>query len=136
MSLWLNPDNVTFAGAPLTSVRSVRLQRFGETAADKEGTARKWRQFTDVLRRETVVTLEREVAGPLSFLPETGTEGVLRFESALGRSDGGRSEFTMTGVVTSQSVTLDRQKQAVQTLTITGVSSDGMADPVTIREIR
>lgn len=132
MSVWLNPQRVTFAGLVLEGVVRVRLEREPETMlVEVAGGGPGWvREETGNVVVEAVV--EREMVEGVSFDPAPGTEGVLRFETATGRSDGKRRAVTLTGRAGRQRLRLERDGRSVWEQRFRAVWESGGADPLSV----
>lgn len=131
----LNPARVTFG--------SVVLERVGSVVVDR-ATAREvvaWLDegpevvLADSAERRVTVKVTRSVVADELGVVSPGEGGTLRFFASSTASEAGRVRVSIEGVVMKVSHAIESGKGAVQTITLTGVSADGVADPVVVEEV-
>ncbi|MCK4874168.1 MAG: hypothetical protein KAS72_15705 [Phycisphaerales bacterium] len=135
MSLWLNPDMVTFGEQRLEGVTALYLQRKSERLVVERSDAGPHATFADAIGRRVEIIVERS-AGAWGESPTIGAEALLRFEVAAGASDAGRMRISTTVVLVSISEELSLKKGATEVLRFVAVSADGATDPVTAEVVR
>ena len=126
----IDPDRVGFGEATFSGVKSVSIDRSATREVVAFGDGGPMAQFVDVVRQRVTVRMTREVAGDGVEDPRLGDAGELRFETSLGRTDGGRRQIRVNCVLVGASGTSDRSG-TTRRLTFVGVSPDGREDPVT-----
>ena len=131
MSLWLNPENVTFAGAELGGVVYLRLERKREKLIVERGDSGPQALFVDCVGCDAEFVLRR-VPGEWETPPLPGTKGEITFEVARGSSRAGRVLVSADVVLVSAATELSGRKGAVQEMRFLAVSADGVSDPVRV----
>ena len=125
MSMWLNPDLVTFAGKDLTHVRHVEVQAipFDPGASLSSNRIMGFPPSPADVQIETRV--ERDIIDDINPIDLPLTQGVLTFEISLGRSDGHRQRFTMQAELAWSTLVFDRNKPARHVLRFLTISTGG-----------
>ncbi len=128
--LWLNPNQVSFAGQTLQPVLSVRVERRAERTLAERGEGERFCSFIDACgeRVELIVELE-PVAWPDSW--GLGEAGELAFEASLGSSDGRRVRVSAPAVLIACQDTLTPKAGLRRQLRFLAQSADG-SDPISV----
>ncbi len=125
MSMWLNPDLVTFAGKELTHVRHVEVQAipFDTSAQLASNRIMGFPPVPNDVQIETRV--ERDIVDDINPFDLPTTQGTLTFEVALGRSDGHRQRITMQAELAWSTLIFDRNKPARHVVRFLTISTGG-----------
>jgi hypothetical protein len=128
--LWLNPNQVSFAGQTLRPVLSVRLERRGERLLAERGEGERFCSFVDACgeRVELIVELE-PAAWPDSC--GLGEAGELAFEASLGTSDGQRVRVSAEVALIASQDTVSPKTGLKRQLRFLARSTDG-SDPIIV----
>lgn len=125
MSVWLNPEVVTFGGKELTHVRSVRVQSVPFDTNASLASERIMGFPPNPMDVQIETRVERDITGPIDPYDLPGTSGTLMFEVALGRSDGYRQRITLEATLAWSTLVFDREKPARQIGRYLTISSGG-----------
>jgi len=125
MSVWLNPEVVTFGGKELTHVRSVRVQALPFDSSASLASERIMGLPPDPMDVQIETRVERDITGPIDPYDLPGTSGTLVFEVALGRSDGYRQRITLEAELAWSTLEFDRMKGARHIARFLTISSGG-----------
>lgn len=129
--LVLDPSAVEFASVGWSGVRSVAVDRAADGELVSYGDDGPHVVFADAPRQKVTVKLVRRLTGGTLDGPVPGDEGTLRFETAIGRTDGSRSKVSLLGVVTKVQHGVHRDG-VEQTVSFVAVASSGDVDPVDV----
>lgn len=129
--LVLDPTRVSYAGEGWSGVRSVAVDRVADGELVEYGDDGPHVVFADAPKQKVTVKVVRRLPTGTLDGPTPGGEGVLSFETAVGRTDGSRSVVSLTGVVTKVIHGVGREG-VEQSVTLVAVASGGGVDPVTV----
>ena len=125
MSIWLNPERVTFAGNELTEVRRVQVQAIPfdpNGLGSLEGLMGLPAAPMDV---QIETRVECEIVGLIAPFDLPGATGTLSFEVAVGRSDGHRQRIELDATLAWATLVFDRGKPARRVVRFLTISSGG-----------
>ncbi|MEM7755176.1 MAG: hypothetical protein AAF297_06030 [Planctomycetota bacterium] len=126
----LNPGVVEFEGEGWEDVLSVNVSRFGEEVAVEFADAGPHVLFCDVPRQQVNVRVVQRVVGDDLSAPGLGDSGTLVFETAANSSAARRAGVEIEAVVTGVQYSVASGGEARRTVSLVGVSEDGVVDPV------
>lgn len=134
MTLWLNPNLVSFAGQPMQPVLSVRLERRPDRLLAERGEGERYCTFVDACgeRVELVVELE-PTAWP--EVQQLGAAGELSFEASLGAGEGQRVRVSAAVVLIGCLDTLEPRSGLRRRLRFLARSSDGVSNPILVEAL-
>lgn len=98
MTLWIHPNNVTFADRTLTPIVSLRIERKAERIIAERHEGDVQVSFADACGERLEMTVELEPTAWPESMP-LGCEGEISFEASLGAADGKRVRVTATAVL-------------------------------------
>jgi len=132
--LWLNPTEATLDGAPLPGVRSVAVDRVTTRTAEERTDAGPHVVFSDAPEQRVTLRLRRRVAGAddaaLPGVP-LGAMAALAFRAAPSSGDRNGRRISATVALRAVEHGFTAREGFTQTLTMTAISPDGAADPIT-----
>jgi hypothetical protein len=140
--LILNPTNVKFGANVWSDAISVVVDRNGEKVTLQRGDFGPHNTFVDVPEQRVVIRVTRGLARDDLASPKPSEQAELVFYSATSGSDSLRKRVRATCVITSVVHEISRAKtgmsgrpgDAVQTITLVALSSDGVADPIVVED--
>lgn len=140
--LLLNPTNVKFGSNIWPDAISVVIDRSGEKVAIERGDFGPHVTFADVPEQRIVIRVARGLARDDLASPKPSEQAELVFYTAPGTTDSLRKRVRATCVITSVVHEVSRARtgaagrpgDAVQTITLVAISSDGAADPVVVED--
>lgn len=135
--LWLNPTEVTLFGVELGGVSSVAVNRFATRTSEEHSDLGPHVVFVDAPEQRVTVKVRRRVdevsAGVVSGIT-VGAMGELSMRVAASTSDRKGRRVRATVVVRGVDHGFSERDGFVQSISMTAVSSDGVADPVVEEE--
>lgn len=130
--LVLNPRRVRFGAAVWEEVTAVAVDRSAEREVVEWGDLGPYTIFADVPEQRVTVKVVQEVMRGGIEAPRPGEEGELVFFTSPAATEAGRQRVSVQAVVTDVEHELSLRGGAVRTVTLVGVSADGVTDPVTV----
>ncbi len=132
--LVLNPPLVKFGSVTWTDVTVVQVDRTGDKVVVERGDLGPHVTLADVPEQRIVMRVTRELARDDVGTPKPSQQGELVLYTAPSASDGLRRRVRASCVITAVLHEVGRVRGAVQSITLIALSSDGIADPVTIED--
>jgi len=140
--LLLNPTNMKFGTNLWADVVSVVVDRGGEKVTSERGDFGPYPTFVDVPEQRVTIRVVRGLARDDLASPKPSEQAELVFYSAPGASDSLRKRVRATCVITSVVHEISRARtgaagragDAMQTITLIAISSDGATDPVVVED--
>ena len=129
--LWIDPDRVTFNGAPLPGVTAIALSRAAERTTIEWTDNGPHPTFADAPEQRTTIRITRTIAPgePLTLKP--GDAAALTFRAAPSLAHAGASSVSASLVITAIAHAADPKRPLTQTIDAIALSADGAADPIT-----
>ena len=133
--LLLNPRSVSFGAQTWSGVTSVSVDRDAERLIAEIGPTGPHVVLADVAEQRVRVKVVQEMDGDDLSAPEPGDEGAMSFTTSPNASAAGQASVSLTAVVTGVRYEVSRRGGAVRTVSLLAVSSDGVADPVSVQAV-
>ena len=132
--LILNPRAVRFGGAEWEDVSAVVVDRQAKRTVTEWSDLGPQVVLVDAPEQLVTVRVVQQVAGDDIGTPVPGESGELGFATAPAGGDTPRRRVVAQCVVTDVTHELSIKNGAVRTVKLVAVSSDGIADPVTVED--
>lgn len=135
--VWLDPDraSIVIAGQtiPLPGVTHVAVDRRATRLVVEHGPLGPHAAFVDAPEQRVDLALTRRIqpGEPAHAALRPGAQGVLSFTARAATGDLGGAQVSAAVVLASVEHSIDAKRGFEQTIRMVGVSSDGLADPVT-----
>lgn len=133
--LLLHPREVSFGAATWSNVVSVSIERRAEKSFVEFSDGGPHVVLADVPEQRVEVSVVQELLGDDMDVPKPGEEGALVFETSPNSSGAGRKRVSTTAVVLNVKYRVSRKVGSGRTVEFVAVSSDGVADPVTVESV-
>lgn len=134
--LLLNPSTVTLGPHTFSDVVLLTIDRTAERTAEEWSDAGPHPVFADIPEQRTLVRIVRRPERDDLAPPRPGEQHALVFNTSPNLSDADRRRIAIAAaVVTGVTHQVGGPKGAQQTITLTALSADGAADPVTITNV-
>lgn len=130
--LMLNPRSVSFAGATLSDVRMVAVDRIAAREVVEWSDLGPHAVFADAPERKVTIRVQRDLTRDGLDGPRPGDSGVLIVRSGPNASDAGGVALVASAVVMRVSHDL-REGSARQLIQLVAVSASGDVDPVVVQ---
>ncbi len=127
MSIWLNPNRITFDGTELSHVALVKIIRDAGKLVDGD-------EFTQTVEPNNVHTeiiVHQVLLDAISGTPFIADEGELMFETSLGRSSGHHVRLSMDALLIKRMSKLNRDGQSVEEYRFLAIPGSVGEDPIT-----
>lgn len=130
----LAPRDVSFGSVVCKDVDAITINRAAQRQVVEWSDAGPHAVFADVPQQQVTVRLEQRVSAEIDDVPKPGDTATLSFQIVPG-GDARRRRISAACTVVSVRHEMNAGKGAARLIDFVAVSSDGVADPVTIESI-
>lgn len=133
--LILNPAQVTFGTATWSDVAAVSIERRPHREVVEWSDAGPHAVMADVPEQRVDITVVQALSRDDLATPRPSEQAVLTVQVSPTASDAGRKKIVATCVIVRVEHDVIGKRGATRTIRLVAISSDGVADPITVTDL-